>query len=75
MRRTLRVHERRIKERRNKLTPRFTKHTVNEDNGVTFVTKRNQKIHKSKIKKRIKRKLILIRLRIQMHIGPATDNR
>jgi len=44
----------RKENRRNKLTPRFTEHTVDEDNGVTFVTKRKQKIHKSKIKKRIK---------------------
>jgi len=73
MRRTLRVHERRIKERRNKLTPRFTKHTVNEDIGVTFVTKRKQK--NTQVKKRIKTNLILIRSRIQMYIGLGTDNR
>jgi len=44
----------RKENRRNKLTVRFREHTVDEDNGVTFVTKRKQKIHKSKIKKRIK---------------------
>jgi len=44
----------RKENRRNKLTPRFTQHKVADDNGVTFTTNKRQKIHKSKIKKRIR---------------------
>jgi len=43
----------RKENRRNKLTARFTKHTVLEDLGDTLITKKRQKLHKSKIKKRI----------------------
>jgi len=39
--------------RRNKLTARFTKHTALEDLGDILITKKRQKLHKSKIKKRI----------------------
>jgi len=39
----------RKENRRNKLTPGFSKQTVNTDEGVTFTTNKRQKIHKSKI--------------------------
>lgn len=42
----------RKENRRNKLTPRFSKHQVKQDKGLTFISHKNQKIHKSKIKKR-----------------------
>lgn len=38
--------------KRNKLTPRFTKHKVKTNNKVTLVTMNNKKVHKSRIKKR-----------------------
>lgn len=44
----------RIENRRNKLTPRFTKRKVLIDNGVTLRTTENKKLHKSKMK--LKRK-------------------
>lgn len=40
----------RKENRRNKLTPRFSKQTVLTDGGPTFTTHKRQKIHKSKIK-------------------------
>jgi len=43
----------RKENRRNKLTARFTKHTVLEDLGDTLITKKRQKLHKFKIKKPI----------------------
>lgn len=44
----------RKENRRNKITPRFTKQEVKIDNGVTFITNKNQKIHKSKIRTKLK---------------------
>lgn len=41
----------RKENRRNKLTPRFSKHKVLQDNGNTLITTRSQKIHKSKIRR------------------------
>lgn len=41
----------RKENRRNKLTPRFSLHRTAKDKGKTLVTTRNQKIHKSKIRK------------------------
>lgn len=40
--------------RRNKLTPRFSKHRVKSNRKVTIITYTNKKIHKSKIKRRKK---------------------
>lgn len=40
----------RKKNRRNKHNPRFSKQTVNTDEGVTFTTNKRQNIYKSKIK-------------------------
>lgn len=40
--------------RRNKMTPRFSKRIVNKDNKVTLITSNNQKLHKSKIKRKHK---------------------
>lgn len=40
--------------RRNKLNRRFSKHKVKEDNHVTIISDKNQKIHKSKLKKKRK---------------------
>jgi len=60
----------RKENRRNKLTPRFTEHTVDEYNGVTLVTKRY-------INKKLKKGLNKIKTnqsRLQVHIGPWTDN-
>lgn len=42
----------RKENRRNKLTPRFSKRKVLVDNGVTLQTTENKKIHKSKMKLR-----------------------
>jgi len=44
----------RKENRRNKLTPRFKKHTVKDDKGLTFISHKDQKIHKEKIKRRTK---------------------
>lgn len=41
----------RKENRRNKITPRFSKHKVKYDKNVTFVSDKNQKIHKTNIKK------------------------
>lgn len=40
--------------RRNKLTPRFSKRIVKRDNKVTLVTTNDQKLHKSKLKRKHK---------------------
>lgn len=40
--------------RRNKLTPRFTKHKIKENNKVSIITHKLKKLHKSKIKKKRK---------------------
>lgn len=40
--------------RRNKVTPRFTKQKIKENNKVTIKTSKDQKIHKSKIKNKRK---------------------
>lgn len=40
----------RKENRRNKLTPRFSKQTALTDGGLTVTTHKRQKIHKSKIK-------------------------
>lgn len=40
--------------KRNKLTPRFSKRVVKRNNRVTLLTLDNQKLHKSKIKKKHK---------------------
>lgn len=40
--------------RRNKLTPRFSKHRVKNNNKVTIITAENKKVHKSRIKKKKK---------------------
>lgn len=44
----------RKENRRNKLTPRFSKHKVKINKNVTLVTNKNQKFHKSKVKKKRK---------------------
>lgn len=38
--------------RRNKLTPRFSKHKVKQNNKSTLLTTQNKKLHKSKIRKK-----------------------
>lgn len=45
----------RKENRRNKITARFSKHVVKNDKNIAFITEKNQKIHKSKIKRNIKR--------------------
>lgn len=40
--------------RRNKLNRRFTKHKIKKNNLVTVITDKNQKLHKSKIKRKRK---------------------
>lgn len=51
----------RKENRRNKLNPRLTRHQVLHDKGPTLITTINQKIHKSKIKRRVnKQEEILI---------------
>lgn len=40
--------------RRNKITPRFSKRLVKQDGKVTLLTSNNQKLHKSKIKRKRK---------------------
>lgn len=40
--------------RRNKLTPRFTKHKIKKDKKITLITSKNQKVHKARIKNRKK---------------------
>lgn len=40
--------------RRNKLTPRFSKHKVRKNRHITVITTKNKKFHKSKIKKKRK---------------------
>lgn len=42
----------RKENRRNKLTPRFSKRRVLVDNGITLQTTENKKLHKSKMKLR-----------------------
>lgn len=44
----------RKENRRNKITPRFSKHIVRTDHGITFETKKGQKVHKEKIKRKFK---------------------
>lgn len=41
--------------RRNKITPRFSKHIVNKNNKFTILTKNNRKIHKSKLRRKPKK--------------------
>lgn len=41
--------------RRNKLTPRFSKHLISKNNKVTVITNRDRKIHKSKLRRRNKK--------------------
>ena len=48
----------RKENRRNKLTRRFTKHRVKQNNRVTFLTHRDQKIHKGKVKRKRKFQVI-----------------
>lgn len=38
--------------RRNKLTPRFSRHKVKQNNKATLLTTKNTKLHKSKIRKK-----------------------
>lgn len=45
----------RKENRRNKLTARFTQQIVHTDAGPTLLTKRKQKLHKSKIRRNINR--------------------
>lgn len=45
----------RKESRRNKITPRFSKNKVQNDKKITFISDKNQKIHKSKIKGRKKK--------------------
>lgn len=52
--------------RRNKLTPRFTKHKIHRNHRVTIITKDNKKIHKSRIKR--KKRLL------QANDDPRTNN-
>lgn len=40
--------------KRNKITPRFTKHKVQKDNNVTVTTVDNKKIHKNRIQRKRK---------------------
>ena len=40
--------------RRNKITPRFSKHKIHKNNRITVVTADNRKIHKQRIKKKRK---------------------
>lgn len=42
--------------RRNKITPRFSKHKTKQNNRITLITTKNQKIHKARIKN--KRKIL-----------------
>lgn len=44
----------RKENRRNKITPRFSKHIVRADHGITFESKKGQKVHKEKIKGKIR---------------------
>lgn len=44
----------RKEKRRNKLTPRFSELKVLKDNKITLISTRKQKLHKAKIKNRIK---------------------
>lgn len=44
----------RKENRRNKITPRFSKHKAIKNNKVTLITAKNQKLHKSKIRRRHK---------------------
>lgn len=46
----------RKENRRNKTTPRFSIHNVKHDKGRTHITTRNQKLHKSKIRKIVLKK-------------------
>lgn len=46
----------RKENRRNKTTPRFSIHNVKHDKGRTLITTRNQKLHKSKIRKIVLKK-------------------
>ena len=43
--------------RRNKLTPRFSKHKIRTNGKVTVTTTSDRKIHKSKIKRKRKIKV------------------
>jgi len=52
----------RRENRRNKLTPRFSEHKVLKDNKITLISTRKQKLHKAKIKNRIKTNKIPIDL-------------
>lgn len=40
--------------RRNKLTPRFSKHKIKENKKVLVITHKNKKLHKSKLKRKLK---------------------
>jgi len=40
--------------RRNKISPRFKRRRIKKNNKITVITKDNQKIHKSKIKRKLK---------------------
>lgn len=42
--------------RRNKLTPRFSKHIIAKNNKVTILTRESKKIHKSKVRRIQRRK-------------------
>lgn len=44
----------RKENRRNKLTPRFSRHRVKVNKNITLLTNKNKKFHKSKIKKKLK---------------------
>lgn len=44
----------RKENRRNKLTPRFSRHKIKRNGRVTVITYRDQKVHKSKLKKKRK---------------------
>lgn len=46
----------RKENRRNKITPRFSIHKVKHDKGRTLITTENQKLHKSKIRKIVRKK-------------------
>lgn len=46
----------RKENRRNKITPRFSIHKVKHDKGRTLITTKNQKLHKSKIRKIVLKK-------------------
>lgn len=50
----------RKENRRNKLTPRFSKHKVLKDSRITLVSAKKQKLHKSKIRDKIIKKQIPI---------------